>query len=139
MAPDALKQPMEWATAVYAAADAMDAEGYLKFLSPDVWFRFGNNPPAIGAEAASAALGGFLGAISSMKHEFVSVGATGSTVVIEADIKYGRKDGTSVTIPGTILYHIGKDGLAQQAQIFMDASPIFTGAEVPHAPRPKIE
>ena len=111
-----------WVYDMYEDADSLDPERAMKWLTPDVTQRMGNNPPTVGIAQAREGYEHMLGAMSSMKHDFIEIWDTESGVAIaEALVTYHRKVGGSVTLPATtILRH--RDGKVYDLRIYMDPS-----------------
>src|SRR6266540_4061819 len=57
-----------WIDEYYADVDAMRLEPYVERHSDDAAVVFGNNPPAVGKQAISAAIGGFWSMIGGLRH-----------------------------------------------------------------------
>jgi len=114
----------DWLRDLYSTIDAKDLDGFVGALSDDVVVVFGNNPPAVGKDQVRAAIGGFFGTIASMSHNFLHVYADGDTTLLEADIDYGRLDGSHVHVPCLSVLH--RDGdVVDQLRIFVDLAPVF--------------
>jgi hypothetical protein len=90
---------------IFAAIDAMDADKFVAYLTPDVRFRFANMDPAIG-------------------HAAVTEGVIGDTVIAQIDVEYRRKDGKSVTVPNCDVLVFDGD-LVRDWQIYIDLAPVF--------------
>lgn len=116
----------EWVRDTYVAVDAKDAEAYLRQLTPDVRWRFGNGPELVGHDAVRGALVPFFAALHSLSHVMTGQWRAGDAVILESDVTYTRRDGTTVTLPAATIYRMRGD-LACQGQIFMDIAPAFAG------------
>src|SRR5438045_8781252 len=86
-------------TPIFAAIDAMDAEKFVSYLTPDVKFRFANNEPALGRAAVTEGVEGFWSMIGGLTHHILAVHEIGDIVVAQIAVEYLRKDGKSVTVP----------------------------------------
>lgn len=122
-----MEQWQEWVRDTYTAVDAKDTEGYLRQLTADVRWRFGNGPQLTGREAVREALVPFFAGLHGLAHHMTGQWRAGDVVMLESDVTYTRLDGTTVTLPAATIYRM-RDGLACQGQIFMDIGPAFASA-----------
>jgi ketosteroid isomerase-like protein len=109
---------------LYTAVDAGDIEGYLSQLTPDVWFRFGNQPPVVGRAALRAALEQFYAGLTTLSHANTGVWRVDDTIIVEADVTYTRLNGSTITLPAVTVYRLQGDQ-GQRVQVFMDIAPAF--------------
>src|ERR1041385_4145398 len=109
---------------IFAAIDAMDAEKFVSYLTPDVKFRFANNEPALGRAAVTGGVEGFWSMIAGLPHHIRAVYENGDIVVAQIDVEYLRKDGKSVTVPNCDVLTFDGD-LVRDWQIYIDLAPVF--------------
>ncbi len=110
---------------VFGDIDLMEPDRFVRHLDPDVVFRFGNNPAAIGRAAVREAVTGFFTTIAGMRHDVLALHEDGEVVTVRADVTYTRTDGGIVTVPNADILTFGRDGLVQDWQIFIDLAPVF--------------
>ena len=109
---------------IFAAIDAMDAEKFVSYLTPDVRFRFANNEPALGRAAVTEGVEGFWTTIDGLTHHILEIHEVGDTVIAQIDVEYRRKDGKSVTVPNCDVLKFQGD-LVGDWQIYIDLAPVF--------------
>ena len=114
----------EWVERAYAAVDRKDAAGYAECLTEDVWFRFANNEPVTGRDTVRQVLHQFFSSFETIRHRMIGEWRQDETLIIAADVTYGRRDGSSVTLPGATIYWMRGDQ-AERAQVFIDVAPLF--------------
>lgn len=109
---------------IFADIDSLDPDRFVKNLTPDVRFRFGNADTLTGRDAVREAVAGFYTMIDGMKHHIVNVYQDGDTVIGKIDVEYIRKDGRSVTVPNADILQFDGD-LVRDWQIYIDLAPVF--------------
>ena len=72
---------------IFAAIDAMDAENFVAYLTPDVRFRFANADPAIGRAQVTEGVNGFWASIDGLTHHIQKVYEVGDTVIAQIDVE----------------------------------------------------
>ncbi|WP_375483526.1 nuclear transport factor 2 family protein [uncultured Mycobacterium sp.] len=108
----------------FAAIDAMDPDKFVKHLTQDVVFRFGNAEPTVGRTSVQEAVSRFFASIAGMKHQIERVYEIGDAAVVQIEIEYTRKDGRRVTVPNAdILTFEGE--LVRDWRIYIDVSPVY--------------
>src|SRR3984893_18650620 len=112
------------AAPIFAAIDAMDADKFVAYLTPDVRFRFANMDPAIGRAAVTEGGNGFWGSIDGPTHHTQKTHDVGDTVIAQIDGEYRRNDGKSVTVPNCDVLVFDGD-LVRDWQIYIDLAPVF--------------
>src|SRR6266581_4759261 len=75
---------------IFAAIDAMDADKFVAYLTPDVRFRFANMDPAIGRAAVTEGVNGFWASIDGLTHHIQKIHEVGDTVIAQIDVEYRR-------------------------------------------------
>jgi len=109
---------------IFAAIDAMDAEKFVSYLTPDVKFRFANNEPALGRAAVTEGVEGFWSMIGGLTHHILKIYEVGDVVIAQIDVEYLRQDGKSVTVPNCDILVFDGD-LVRDWQIYIDLAPVF--------------
>ncbi|HVQ95269.1 MAG TPA: nuclear transport factor 2 family protein [Mycobacteriales bacterium] len=112
-------------TSTFADIDTMEPDRFVRHLTPDVSFRFGNADPLTGRAEVRDAVAGFFGTIDGMTHHIRQVWELGDTVIIQADVEYRRKDGKAVTVPNADVLTYQGD-LVRDWQIYIDLAPVFS-------------
>ena len=110
--------------AIFADIDAFDPDRFVKHLTPDVEFRFGNGEPVFGREAVAAAVAGFFSTISGLKHQIKNVWQVDDFGIAQIDVEYTRLDGQVVVIPNADILVFEGD-LVKNWQIYIDLAPVY--------------
>ena len=127
--PDNIFQPDQaWWEGLFAAIDARDARGFLRFLTPDAQFRFGNAPIIAGHEAIDAAVSGFFAAIAACQHQLLRTWNGSATAACEGAVTYTRHDRSTVTVPFANVFELRGERIAAY-RIYIDNSPLFDPPE----------
>lgn len=114
----------DWAAALYAAFDALDASDVATHFADDVRFRVGNGEQITGRDGYLAAAAHFGAVLTGMRHHFRQVWECGSWTLFVANVDYTRLDGSVVRLPATSIAHRNADGLVDDMQIFVDMTPV---------------
>jgi SnoaL-like protein len=109
---------------IFADIDALEADKYVAWLTPDVVFRFGNADPMVGREAVKEAIEGFWTTIGGLKHNVLNAWDVGDTSIVQIDVDYTRHDGKVVTVPNLDILIFDGD-LVRDWQIYIDLAPVF--------------
>ncbi len=109
---------------VFGSIDALDADKFVAYLTPDVVFRFGNAEPAKGREAVKEGVEGFFSTIEGLTHHILDVYEDGDTTIAKIDVEYVLKDGRHVTVPNADILKYDGD-LVSDWQIYIDLAPLF--------------
>jgi ethanolamine ammonia-lyase large subunit len=108
---------------LFADIDSMDPDRFAEHLAEDVSFRFGNGDAVIGREAVRDTWAGFCAGIDGVSHSLVGEWQTPTATIVEAEVTYTRKNGSTVTLPVVTVYRGGE--LIDDYRIFMDVAPLF--------------
>ena len=114
-----------WISDLFSTVDRQAIEENMRYLTPDVRFRFGNADPIHGQDALVPALQAFYASIGGLHHDLVGVWRHGQVVTVEADVTYTRLDGGTVTIPVLSLLRLAGPRLVGDFRIFFDPAPIY--------------
>lgn len=124
MLEDKEKTMLEPVTEMFASIDAMDADKFASYLTPDGRFQFGNAEPCVGRAATRDGVAAFFSSINGLRHTITGYWQQGDVVIVELSIDYTRKDGKVVTLPCANIFRM--DGvLVRDYRIFMDVAPIY--------------
>lgn len=113
-----------WFSSTYAHVDAMNMDGFVAGLTPDVEVIFGNSPALVGHDAVRAGVGGFWSAINGLTHHFENVLEQGVLTVMESKVEYRRKDDRSVKIPCVTVLERSGDKI-RSLRVYADMGPVF--------------
>ena len=123
----------DWITDYYADVDAMRLQAYVDRHTDDAEVVFGNNPPAVGKQAISEAIGGFFSILGGLSHERRNLWLVndGRTAVLEALLHYTTKGGAEVALLCVSLLDRAADGRVSSLRVHIDLAPLFEriGAE----------
>lgn len=116
----------DWVTEYFTDVDAMELQSFVDRHAEDAVVVFGNNPPAAGKDAISAAIGGFWSMIGGLRHDrrnlwFVDDGSA----VLEASVHYWTRAGTELVMPCVSLLDRRADGLVTSLRVHIDLAPLF--------------
>ena len=97
-----------WLSDFYAKVDDLDTEAVAAYFSANATMRYGSGDTAVGRDAIRGGLKNFP-RVRGIRHEFLKVWDTGSTLIVEANVTYTTQDGREVTLPAlTVIEH--RDG-----------------------------
>lgn len=109
---------------IFKVIDKKDAAGFVKFLTEDALFKFGNAQTVAGKVNIENAVLGFFSSIEGLKHRIVDVWMQDGVIICEGEVTYTRKDHYELTLPFTDIFRM-KNGLICDYRIYMDISPLF--------------
>lgn len=102
----------------------MNVDKFLAYLTPDVKWHFANSDVIIGHDAVKESLLGFWATMDSVTHHIVKSFEVDDTVIVQFDMEYRRKDGTSVHIPCCDILIFNGD-LVCDFRIYIDLAPLY--------------
>jgi ketosteroid isomerase-like protein len=108
----------------FADIDSFDPDKFVAHLTPDVRFRFGNADPVTGRADVRAAVAGFFATIDGLTHHIRNSWTVGDTAIVQIDVEYRRKDGTTVLVPNADILTYEGD-LIRDWQIYIDVAPVY--------------
>lgn len=109
---------------LFRTIDARDTNGFLKFLSPEARFRFGNAPAVQGRDAIGEVVGGFFASIEALEHRLSKTWSDNTSVVCHGEVTYTRKDGSQLTVPFADIFGFQGD-LIDEYLICIDVSQLY--------------
>ena len=112
------------ATTIFADIDSFDVDRFVRHLTDDVTFRFGNAEPIHGKDAVREGVLGFWSSIDGLTHHLIKVIESGDTLVAKINVEYVRKDGKHVTVPNADILEFDGD-LVNDWQISTYRAPVF--------------
>ena len=110
---------------VFALTDAMDVENLVSLFATDGRVAFGNGQPMVGADEIRTGTYAFYDTIASLHHDIVKEWNVGDDTIIELKVTYGRKDGQTVIIPCTTIFHTDSAGKIDDYRVYFDVTPIY--------------
>jgi ketosteroid isomerase-like protein len=113
-----------WTAELFAAIDAKDTRRFLSFLEPDAQFRYGSNPPAVGADAIRAAVDGFFAAVKTLSHAVDHVWVQPDHVICAGTVTYTHHDGRRVSLPFCNVLAV-RNGRIKDYLVYIDPAPLF--------------
>jgi ketosteroid isomerase-like protein len=116
-----------WWERLFSVIDSGDAAGFVKWLTPDAQFRFGNAPVMIGSQTIGAAVTGFFAAIASSRHQLHGFWGAEGAAGCEGEVTYTRHDGSVVSFPFANVFKLQGDEIASY-RIYIDNSTLFAPA-----------
>jgi ketosteroid isomerase-like protein len=119
----------DWVADLYTLVDAAQIDAYLdRYYADDATVRFASTPVARGKAAIRVGLGHGHDA-HDMEHTIVGVFEDGDTTVIEFDVTYGFRDGTSLDTHSLAVARRNDDGLIEEMRIYVDHGPVVARIE----------
>ena len=113
-----------WTADLFAAIDAKDTQRFLSFLEPDAQFRYGSNPPAVGADAIRTGVDGFFAVVKALSHAVDHVWVQPDHVICVGTVTYTRHDGRVVGLPFCDV--LGMRGSRIKSYlVYIDPAPLF--------------
>lgn len=114
----------DWVANLFATIDSRDTQGFVRNLTDDAVFRFGNADPVHGAAAIGDAVGQFFEAIDGLQHNVLESWSLGDVVICHGTVAYTRRDGSSLSVPFADLFKL-VDGRIREYLIFIDISALW--------------
>jgi ketosteroid isomerase-like protein len=125
VATEGVMQPdRAWWERVFAVVDTGDANRFIRLLTEDAQFRFGNAPVIVGHAAIHAAAAAFFAAIASSKHRVLGTWNGAESAACEGEVTYTRHDGSGVSVPFANVFELRGDKIAAY-RIYIDNSSLF--------------
>lgn len=109
---------------LFAAVDSMKFEEFGAFLTDEVTFVMGNNPPLHGRDAVREGSQAFMASIASIHHTIDDWFERGPEVLVRVRVTVGRRDGEQVTVPAVVHFEERDAGITRY-QIYVDMGPVF--------------
>jgi len=105
------------------AIDSQDAGKFCSFLTEDVVFRYGSNPPVHGRQAVHDYVAGFFGNLDALQHRLLADWESGDSVICEGEVTYTLPGGKAVTCPFVNVFGM-QDGKIKDYKIYIDPTPL---------------
>lgn len=128
MPADAASDVPDWLVDLYALVDAAEVDRYLdEYYVEDAELRFASGPTIRGRAAIRDALGHGHD-LHDMDHSFRNVWQSGDTTIVEFDVTYTFRDGS--TLDTQSLAILERDGDRVRAmRVYLDHGPVRAQAE----------
>jgi hypothetical protein len=121
---DVTRHRQELIREIFSVVDAKNIEGFLKYLTPDATFRFGNAPALIGHETIRNGLVPFYASINALQHKILGVWVADNIAFSRMEVQYTRLDGRLVTLPVGNFFSF-RDELIADYHVYMDIGPVY--------------
>ena len=112
-----------WCQQLFERIDAMDADGFVSFLTDDAQFRFGNAQEVTGKEKIREAIAGFFASIKGLRHHILRTWVHPEAVICQGEVTYTRTDDSQITIPFVNLFSMEGDYI-NHYHIYIDITPL---------------
>src|SRR5437868_11227570 len=83
----------------FAAVEANDIPGYVKFFAPDAVYKVANFPPVFGPEGIAQFAAPVVQMFSKVTHDIKALWEVDDAVIVELTVTYNRKDGKVIKLP----------------------------------------
>jgi ketosteroid isomerase-like protein len=117
-----------WLTDLFKCIDSKDSQGFTKYLSEDVVFRFGNAPEVKGREAVMKTVESFFQSLRGLHHELDQTWHQKDTATCHGLVTYTRHDGSSLTVPFANIFTL-LGSKVYRYLIFVDVSALYTKSD----------
>ncbi len=109
---------------IFKDADSLVPEKFSRHLTVNVFFKFGNMPPANGRVEVERNLGGFFSLLKGLRHDLLKTWIDEKSTVAEALATYTMRDGTTYALPVVSVLRF-KGDLVEDYRIYMDVNPVL--------------
>ena len=116
---------IELITRLVHSIDTTDSHAFASFLTPDALFKFANQEPVIGKEAARQTVAEFLSSIKAIHHDVLDVWEKEGATACHGIVTYTRHDSSQLRVPFANVFKMQGD-LIQEYLIYVDASQLYT-------------
>lgn len=114
-----------WLESISKSIDSKDADKFVRFLTDDCTFRFGNQPDVKGKTDTRNYVAGFFNMIGGSRHKLLNYWKGEDSVVWQGEVLYTRLDGKKVNINFTNIFFM-KEDLIKDYLIYIDNTPLFS-------------
>ena len=112
---------------LFGRGEAFDSDGFIGFFTDRPMHQFGNAAPCLDKPAIHASVTAFFSGVQALYHDIRNTWEVGDVLVVEMDVIYWRKDGSSIRLPCADIFRFEGDKV-QELRIFMDANPVFNAS-----------
>lgn len=114
----------KWLESIGDSIDSMNADNFVKFLTDDCIFKFGNQPEVHGKNATRNYVAEFFKMIGGSKHKVVDFWTRDNSVVWQGEVEYTRLDNKKVSVNFVNVFHLNSN-LIKNYLIYIDNTPLF--------------
>jgi len=116
---------IEWITRLFHSIDTNDPSTFAGFLTPGALFKFANQEPVVGKEAARQTVAAFLSSIEAIHHDVLDVWEKEGATACHGIVTYTRHDSSQLRVPFANVFKM-QGNLIQEYLIYVDASQLYT-------------
>jgi ketosteroid isomerase-like protein len=109
---------------LFRSIDAKDSARFVRFLTPDATFRFGNAPAIAGHAAIEQAVAGFFASLKALNHRLLATWEESDSLALHGEVTYTRHDSSQITLPFANVFRL-RDGLISEYLIYADVAPLY--------------
>ena len=113
-----------WINDMFQSIDNCDNAAFMKFLTEDVNFTFGNAETVAGKAALEPVLQGFFDSIKTLDHEVTGVWEKDNMIFSRGKVTYTRHDETTLSVPFANIFEMNGD-LIGKYNIYIDISQLY--------------
>jgi ketosteroid isomerase-like protein len=115
---------IEWIIRLFHAIDTSDTNTFAGFLTPDALFKFANQEPVVGKEAARQTVAEFLSSIEAIHHDVLDVWEKDGATACHGIVTYTRHDSSQLRVPFANVFKM-QGNLIREYLIYVDASQLY--------------
>ena len=116
---------IEWITRLFHSIDTNDTNTFAGFLTSDALFKFANQEPVVGKEAARQTVAEFLSSIEAIRHDVLDIWEKEGATACHGIVTYTRHDSSQLRVPFANVFKM-QGNLIQEYLIYVDASQLYT-------------
>lgn len=112
---------VEWVTRLFHSIDTNDTHTFASFLTHDALFKFANQEPVVGKEAARQTVAEFLLSIKAIHHDVLDVWEKEGATACHGIVTYTRHDSSQLRVPFANVFRM-QGSLIQKYLIYVDVT-----------------
>ncbi len=116
---------VDWIPRLFHSIDTNDPDTFASFLTPDALFKFANQEPVSGKEAARQTVAEFLSSIKAIHHDVLDIWEKEGAIACRGLVTYTRHDSGQLRVPFANVFKM-QGNLIQEYLIYVDASQLYT-------------
>jgi ketosteroid isomerase-like protein len=117
-------ETQQWLEDIGKSIDSRNADEFVKYLTEDSVFRFGNQEPVKGKNAIRDYVAYFFSMIKGSEHKVLNFWEDDNSIVWQGQVNYTRLDNKKVTINFVNVFYMA-NGLVKEYLIYIDNAPLF--------------
>lgn len=114
----------KWLESIGKSIDSRNADDFVRYITEDGVFRFGNAEPVKGKKAVRDYVAQFYTMIKASEHKVVNYWEGKNSIVWQGQVTYTRLDDKKVIINFVNVFYMSGD-LIKDYLIYLDNSPLF--------------